>query len=180
MNNEASLPDKNSMDNLEEQIAFGVDRLAERMQRKGWLLACAESCTGGLLAKSCTDVAGSSRWFECAYVTYSNKAKSAMLGVSPELIEEFGAVSEPVAAAMLTGVLEKSGGDLAASITGIAGPAGGTAEKPVGTVCFGFGVKGGEIESSRELFSGDRQQVRQQSVLYVLDKLLKIIDSDAR
>lgn len=168
------------MDNLEEQIGLRVDSLAERMQRKGWLLACAESCTGGLLAKSCTDVSGSSRWFDCAYVTYSNEAKSAMLGVSPELIEKLGAVSEPVAAAMVSGVLEKSGVDLAASITGIAGPGGGTAEKPVGTVCFGFGLKGGEIDSSQELFSGDRQQVRQQSVLYVLDKLLNIIDSDTR
>ena len=167
------------MDNLEEQIALRVEHLAEGMQRKGWTLACAESCTGGLLAKSCTDVAGSSHWFECAYVTYSNEAKSAMLGVSPKLIEDHGAVSEQVAAAMVKGVLEKAGVDLAVSITGIAGPGGGTADKPVGTVCFGFAIRGGEIESNRELFSGDRNHIRQQSVLFVLDNLLKIIGSEA-
>ena len=87
------------MDSLEEQIALRVEQLAERMQHKGWSLACAESCTGGLLAKSCTDVSGSSRWFECAYVTYSNKAKSAMLEVPHNLLETCGAVSEAVAEA---------------------------------------------------------------------------------
>lgn len=162
------------MDNLEEQIGLRVAAMAEQMLQKGWSLACAESCTGGLLAKSCTDVPGSSRWFECAYVTYSNEAKSAMLDVPSRLLEDFGAVSEEVAAAMVKGVLEKAGVDLAVSITGIAGPDGGTAEKPVGTVCFGFAVKGGQISASRELFSGDRQQIRQHSVLFALDKLLNI------
>ncbi len=165
------------MDNLEEQIALQVERLAQQLQHKGWSLACAESCTGGLLAKSCTDISGSSRWFECAYVTYSNEAKSAMLGVPSALIEDCGAVSEEVAAAMVKGVLEKAGVDLAVSITGIAGPDGGTAEKPVGTVCFGFAAKDGEIMSSRELFNGDRNHIRQQSVLFALDKLLIFIGS---
>jgi len=162
------------MDNLEEKIALQVKRLAERMQHKGWSMACAESCTGGLLAKSCTDLSGSSRWFECAYVTYNNEAKSAMLGVPPQLIQDYGAVSEQVAAAMVKGVLEKAGVDLAVSITGIAGPDGGTPEKPVGTVCFGFAIRGGEIESVTRLFNGDRNLIRQQSVLFALDKLLNI------
>ncbi len=165
------------MNNLEEQITEHVARLADRMQQKGWMLACAESCTGGLLAKTCTDLAGSSRWFERAYVTYSNRAKTEMLGVSEELIKSNGAVSEPVARAMVEGVLDKAEVEVAVSITGIAGPGGGIAEKPVGTVCFAFAVRGLEIEVSRALFSGDRQQVRQQSVLFILDKLLKIMDS---
>jgi len=166
------------MDNLEDLIGVRARQFAERMLQKGWTLACAESCTGGLLAKSCTDVAGSSGWFECAYVTYSNQAKSAMLDVPQQLIEACGAVSEEVAQAMVKGVLKKAGVDLAVSITGIAGPGGGTVEKPVGTVCFAFAVKGREIELSREVFSGERHQVRQKSVLFALDKLLKIIDSD--
>ncbi|NNJ90953.1 MAG: CinA family protein [Gammaproteobacteria bacterium] len=165
------------MDNLEDLIGVRVELLAERMQQKGWRLACAESCTGGLLAKSCTDVAGSSRWFECAYVTYSNEAKSAMLDVPPELLEANGAVSVEVAQAMVKGVLDKAGVDVGVSITGIAGPGGGTPEKPVGTVCFGFAAKGRDIELSREVFRGDRNRIRQQSVLFALDKLLKIKDS---
>ena len=163
------------MDNLEEQIGLRVDSLADRMRRKGWLLACAESCTGGLLAKSCTDLAGSSQWFERAYITYSNEAKTQMLDVPAELISSRGAVSEEVAAAMVEGIMNQTGVEIAASVTGIAGPGGGSPEKPVGTVCFGFAVRGQSIEVFSEQFTGDRNQVRHKSVMYVLDKLLKLL-----
>jgi nicotinamide-nucleotide amidase len=164
------------MNDFEEVIAGRIELLADTMQRKGWMLACAESCTGGLLAKSCTDLAGSSRWFDRAYITYSNKAKTEMLGVPSQLIREQGAVSEPVAMAMVEAVLKLASVAVAVSITGIAGPEGGTADKPVGTVCFGFAVRGQRFEVSTEQFSGTRQQVRQQSVLFVLDKLMKTIE----
>lgn len=187
MNNDHSLPempgDKNnsnlaiSMDNSEHQISQLVEQLAATLIHRGWTFACAESCTGGMLSKSCTDLAGSSQWFECAYVTYSNEAKSAMLDVPRELLEACGAVSEEVAQAMVKGALHKAVVDLAVSITGIAGPGGGTAEKPVGSVCFAFAVKGAEVESVTMHFSGDRQHIRQQSVVFALDNLLKIIGS---
>ena len=147
--------------------------------QRGWTLAVAESCTGGLLAASLTDLAGSSQWFERGYVTYSNTAKAACLEVSPLLIEAEGAVSEAVASAMVLGAQLSSGVTAAISITGIAGPGGGTPKKPVGIVCFGWAVE--RVDASNHVitttahFLGDRQSVRQQAVLFALRGLLQAI-----
>jgi nicotinamide-nucleotide amidase len=153
--------------------------VATAFSQHGWTLAVAESCTGGLLAASLTDLAGSSQWFERGYVTYSNAAKTACLQVSPMLIEAEGAVSEAVASAMALGAQLSSGVTAAISITGIAGPGGGTAEKPVGTVCFGWAVErvdaSNHITTTTAHFVGDRQSVRQQAVIFALRGLLKTI-----
>jgi nicotinamide-nucleotide amidase len=153
--------------------------VATVFSQRGWTLAVAESCTGGLLAASLTDLAGSSQWFERGYVTYSNAAKAACLQVSPMLIEAEGAVSEAVARAMVLGVQLSSGVTAAISITGIAGPSGGTPEKPVGTVCFGWALErvdaSNHITTTTAHFSGDRQSVRQQAVVFALRGLLQSI-----
>ncbi len=152
--------------------------VATAFSQRGWTLAVAESCTGGLLAASLTDLAGSSQWFERGYVTYSNAAKAACLQVSPMLIEAEGAVSEAVASAMALGAQLSSGVTAAISITGIAGPSGGTAEKPVGTVCFGWVLERGDASNhitTTAHFLGDRQSVRQQAVLFALRGLLESI-----
>ena len=153
--------------------------VATAFSQRGWTLAVAESCTGGLLAASLTDLAGSSQWFERGYVTYSNAAKTACLNVSPMLIEAEGAVSEAVASAMVLGAQLSSGVTAAISITGIAGPGGGTAEKPVGTICFGWAVErvdaSNHITTTTAHFLGDRQSIRQQAVVFALRGLLQSI-----
>ena len=153
--------------------------VATAFSQRGWTLAVAESCTGGLLAASLTNLAGSSQWFERGYVTYSNAAKVSCLEVSPLLIEAEGAVSEAVARAMVLGAQLSSGVTAAISITGIAGPGGGTAEKPVGTVCFGWALEradaSNQITTTTVHFLGDRQSVRQQAVLFALRGLLQSI-----
>ena len=151
-----------------------VESLAEALRAHGWMLAVAESCTGGWIAKVCTDRAGSSAWFERGFVTYSNAAKCELLGVSEELLEARGAVSEAVACAMADGALRAAGTDLAVSVTGIAGPDGGTPDKPVGTVWFGFAAAGRDTETRRFCFEGDRDAVRRQSVVAALEGLLTI------
>jgi len=143
-----------------------------------WRLTTVESCTGGWVAKSLTDIAGSSDWFECGLVTYSNAAKFRLAGVPAGLIEAHGAVSAPVAAAMAEGGLEHSAAQLAVSITGIAGPGGGSTEKPVGTVWFGVVVRtagqaGTQVRSEQRFFSGDRRAVRAQSVCRALELVLE-------
>ena len=153
--------------------------VATAFSERGLTLAVAESCTGGLLAASLTDLAGSSQWFERGYVTYSNAAKATCLQVSPMLIEAEGAVSEAVASAMVLGAQLNSGVTAAISITGIAGPSGGTPEKPVGTVCFGWAIErvdaSNHISTTTAHFLGDRQSVRQQAVLFALRGLLQAI-----
>ena len=153
--------------------------VATAFSQRGWTLAVAESCTGGLLAASLTNLAGSSQWFERGYVTYSNAAKISCLEVSPLLIEAEGAVSEAVARAMVLGAQLSSGVTAAISITGIAGPGGGTAEKPVGTVCFGWALEradaSNQIRTTTAHFLGNRQSVRQQAVLFALRGLLQSI-----
>ena len=153
--------------------------VATAFSQRGWTLAVAESSTGGLLAASLTNFAGSSQWFERGYVTYSNAAKVSCLEVSPLLIEAEGAVSEAVARAMVLGAQLSSGVTAAISITGIAGPGGGTAEKPVGTVCFGWALEradaSNQIRTTTAHFLGDRQSVRQQAVLFALRGLLQTI-----
>lgn len=135
---------------------------------RGKRLATAESCTGGLIAAALTGLAGSSDVFERGYVTYSNEAKSESLGVPPELIAAVGAVSEAVAASMAAGALARSYADVAVSVTGIAGPGGGTPLKPVGLVWFGIAARGGAVRTDRQVFQGDRDSVRAQAVLHAL------------
>jgi nicotinamide-nucleotide amidase len=139
-----------------------------------WMLATAESCTGGLIAAACTELAGSSNWFERGFVTYSNEAKSESLGVDARLIEENGAVSEVVARAMAFGAVRYSKARVSVAVTGIAGPTGGSKDKPVGTVWFGFMVDG-RLDSETMRFEGDRAAVRQATVAYAVDGLLKRI-----
>ena len=134
---------------------------------RGWRIATAESCTGGLIASALTAIAGSSDVVECGYVTYSNAAKAAMLGVDPALIEANGAVSRPVAAAMAAGALARSGTQMAVSVTGVAGPGGGSADKPVGTVWFGLALAG-SVTTECVTFPGDRDAVRAATVMHAL------------
>ncbi|HEX7043275.1 MAG TPA: nicotinamide-nucleotide amidase [Burkholderiales bacterium] len=155
-------------------------RLAERvgraLARAGAMLAAAESCTGGWVAQAVTAIAGSSAWFDRGFVTYSNAAKSEMLGVPEALIREHGAVSEPVARAMAEGALAHSRAHAAVAITGIAGPSGGTPEKPVGTVWFAWAGRGAATRSARHLLRGDREAIRRQSVAIALEGLLEEIE----
>ena len=139
---------------------------------KGLLLATAESCTGGMVAAALTDIAGSSDVVERGFVTYSNEAKRALLGVPLELIKAQGAVSAAVADAMAAGALKHAPVDLAVSITGIAGPGGGSPDKPVGTVWFGFAAKGGTPKTERHVFPGDRAAVRRAATRRALELLL--------
>lgn len=157
---------------LSERVAV----LARRFKHQGWRLATAESCTGGWLAKILTDLPGSSAWFECGYVTYSNAAKQRLLGVPAALIAAHGAVSEAVAIAMAQGAQRDSGTQFAVAITGIAGPEGGTPQKPVGMVCIGWtGLDRVQVHTHR--FVGDRDAVRHQSVAAALAGLLAMTQS---
>ncbi|AVS69324.1 damage-inducible protein CinA [Paracidovorax avenae] len=133
--------------------------LAQALTARGWMMATAESCTGGMIAGACTDLAGSSQWFERGFVTYSNAAKTELLGVAAALIDTHGAVSEPVARAMAEGAVRHSRTQAAVSVTGVAGPSGGSAAKPVGTVWFGWHV-GGTTYSEMRRFPGERAAVR--------------------
>ena len=144
----------------------------EALLGQGRVLATAESCTGGWVAKLVTDVAGSSQWFDRGFVTYSNAAKEDMLGVPGTTLEAEGAVSEATVAAMVSGVLENSRADVALAISGIAGPGGERPGKPVGTVCFAWQRQGQAARVETQYFSGDRNNVRQQAVLYALQGLL--------
>ncbi|WP_133137297.1 CinA family protein [Legionella rowbothamii] len=135
--------------------------IATLLQKKNWQLVTAESCTGGLVSGALTEIPGSSIWFERGFVTYSNQAKEEMLAVPKQLLLKYGAVSEPVAAAMVTGALQHSAGQIAVSVTGIAGPDGGSTEKPVGTVCFGwFAQDMSSAQTVRRQFSGTRHDIR--------------------
>ena len=149
-------------------------RAGRALQAKGWLLATAESCTGGGVAQAITEIAGSSAWFECGFVTYSNAAKTGMLDVPAALIAQWGAVSEEVAAAMAEGALANSDAHVALSTTGIAGPGGAVPGKPVGTICFGWS-RGGQTRTERLVLTGDRHAVREQSVVHALQGLLRFI-----
>jgi nicotinamide-nucleotide amidase len=148
--------------------------LADLLIKKQWQLATAESCTGGLIAGMCTELAGASSWLERGFVTYSNAAKSDMLGVDPALIAEHGAVSEPVARAMAQGAIAHSAAQVALAVTGIAGPGGGSAAKPVGTVWFAWATPDG-LHSAMQHFPGDRAAVRNAAVLYSLRSLVGIL-----
>jgi len=147
--------------------------LGAALRDRGWMAVTAESCTGGLVAGAITDIAGSSGWFDRGFVTYSDDAKQALLGVPARLIAEHGAVSEAVARAMAEGALARSAGHVAVAITGVAGPGGGTPEKPVGLVCFAFATRGEVTRASTQRFDGDRAAVRAFSVAFALEGLLR-------
>ena len=148
-------------------------RVGERLKQQGRMLATAESCTGGWVAQAVTSVSGSSDWFDRGFVTYSNDAKRDMLGVSAETLAARGAVSEETAREMAAGALGRSRAWAALAITGVAGPTGGTPDKPVGMVCFAWALRGGAVESETRRFQGDREAVRRQSVQHSLQGLLE-------
>jgi nicotinamide-nucleotide amidase len=149
-----------------------VTPLADALRARGWRLATAESCTGGLIAATCTALAGSSDWFERGFVTYSNGAKTEQLGIDAAMITAQGAVSEGVARAMADGALLKSPADLAVAVTGIAGPGGAVAGKPVGTVWLAVAQRGAITQCERLQLDGDRANVRAQTVAIALERVL--------
>jgi len=151
------------------------DLLGEKLLARGWRVATAESCTGGGVAAAITEIAGSSSWFEYGIVSYANRAKEKLLHVNSDVLLHEGAVSQTVVEQMVKGVLSLSDADIAVAISGIAGPSGGTSEKPVGTVWFAWGLASGTINSTCCYFSGDRVLVQQQSVKYALTGLLKLL-----
>ena len=144
--------------------------LSELLIVNGLRISVAESCTGGSLSHAITRIPGASSYFECGYITYSNQSKVDLLGVNAQTIKTYGAVSEEVALEMVIGVSNRSHSDVALSITGVAGPTGGTTQKPVGTVCFGFFCDG-KTSTTTKLFSGDRANIVSQSVSYALKQL---------
>jgi len=153
-------------------------QLADLLRNRGWMLATAESCTGGLIAGACTSLAGSSDWFDAGFVTYSNEAKAAMLGVDTALLQAHGAVSEVVARAMAFGAVRHSRAQVSVAVTGIAGPGGGSAGKPVGMVWFGFQVDG-VLSSEVMHFTGDRAAVREATVRHALARLVQLLADEA-
>ena len=164
-------------DSLPDDAEFSrlVSDLAQCLTSKGWTLATAESCTGGWIAKCCTDLAGSSAWFERGFVTYSNEAKRELLGIAAQVLESEGAVSQAVAMQMAQGARRGAGVKAALSVTGIAGPDGGCADKPVGTVWFGWSLEGPGTRSDLQHFAGDRDAVRRQTVAHALGGLLALL-----
>jgi nicotinamide-nucleotide amidase len=161
------------MDDLEQLAAQAGPALG----RRGWMLALAESCTGGWVAQAVTSVAGSSKWFDRGWVTYSNTAKEELLGVSGATLAWYGAVSEETAREMAAGALARSRAQVALAVTGIAGPGGGSPQKPVGTVCFAWAVREAHAGSTTRHFDGDREQVRRQCVRGALQQLLVLTNS---
>jgi len=153
-----------------------AEQIAARLKAHGAIVTTAESCTGGWVAQALTAIAGSSAWFERGFITYSNEAKEEMLGVRAETLARHGAVSEETAREMALGALARSRANVALAVTGIAGPSGGSAEKPVGTVCFAWAQAERARTSETRRFAGDREAVRRQSVEHALTRLLELLD----
>lgn len=151
--------------------------LGQALKQRGMMLALAESCTGGMVAEAITSVAGSSAWFDRGFVTYSNAAKMDMLDVSDKTLEAFGAVSEQTAVEMAIGALKNSAAQIAGSITGIAGPDGGSPEKPVGTVCFAWAMQGQPVNTCTRYFSGDRNSIREQAAMFMMAALIERLNT---
>ena len=150
-----------------------VKTLADVLKKRHWTFAAVESCTGGWLSKVCTDQPGSSTWFDCGFVTYSNESKQKQVNVSKKTLDTYGAVSEQTAIEMAQGALAKSRADISVAITGIAGPDGGSIEKPVGTVCFAWAIRNQGAKTQKCQFEGDREQVRLQAVITALQGIIK-------
>lgn len=152
-----------------------AEKVGAALKSKKLLLSVAESCTGGGICQALTEIAGSSEWFDCGFVPYSNSSKTEMLNISAALIAQHGAVSEEIAAAMAEGALANSEAHVSLSTTGIAGPGGAVPGKPVGTICFGWRVAG-ITHTERKVFSGDRNSVREQTIEHALNKLLRFVE----
>lgn len=165
------------MAHLENTINGLAEKLGAALKARGKMLTLAESCTGGMVAAAITAIPGSSTWFDRGFVTYSNAAKIEMLAVSAETIDTHGAVSLETAAEMAQGALAHSAAQVSASITGVAGPDGGSAQKPVGTVCFAWAGANFKLQTSVQHFQGDRAAVRQQAAIYVMTALLNALNS---
>lgn len=162
------------MDNISQLIPKLAQQLGEALKSSNYMLATAESCTGGLVSGAVTEIAGSSDWFDRGFITYSNNAKMEMLLVREETIKKHGAVSEQTAAEMALGALKNSNAQIACSITGVAGPTGGTPEKPVGTVCFAWAGKNFSTITQTHHFVGERHTIRQQSVVTAFKTLISL------
>lgn len=158
-----------------QALEANLAHISSRLLARGEMLATAESCTGGLIAAACTALAGSSQWFERGFVSYSNAAKTELLGVPSTLINQHGAVSEPVARAMAEGALAHSAAQTSVAVTGVAGPTGGSVDKPVGTVWLAWCVHG-RTYSERQHFAGDRAAVRAATVRHALVQLAHLLD----
>lgn len=174
MTSSADAPSDGGSDRVLNEIA---QTIAAILIQRGEMLATAESCTGGWIAKALTDLSGSSAWFECGAVTYSNEAKESLLGVRAETLLRHGAVSRETVIEMVVGALGRFGATVAVAVTGIAGPTGGTPEKPVGTVWIGWKRRGGETQAERFHFDGDREAVRRKTVAAALQGVAKILTS---
>lgn len=164
------------MEKFEQNVNALLTRLAEKLVARHWRMATAESCTGGWIAKCCTDQEGSSAWFDRGLIVYSYKAKEDLLGICHDDLVKHGAVSEKIAAQMANGARERSGVAVTVSATGIAGPGGGMEGKPVGLVHFGWCIEGRPVSCAEKVFSGDRKSVRQQTVLFALEGILARLD----
>ncbi len=162
---------------MDTELVMLADQLGHDLKRAGRSLATAESCTGGWLGAVLTSVPGSSLWYERGFVSYSNMSKREMLGVKTETLARHGAVSEQTARAMAEGALAASHADLTVAVTGIAGPGGGTPDKPVGTVCFAWAARKQPTRTAIQHFSGDREAVRRKSVKTALEGLRTVLDS---
>ena len=166
-----------SLSNSELPAQDGRGLLADLLLKRQWKLVTAESCTGGMIAAACTDLAGSSAWFERGFVTYSNEAKTESLGVDTTLIARCGAVSKEVVRAMVRGALTHSHAQVAVAVTGVAGPSGGSADKPVGTVWLAWATPQGVV-SEMQQFPGDRAAVRAATTQHALQRLLMLLQSE--
>lgn len=160
---------------MEHKLHLLSRALGEQLLQRNWRIATAESCTGGGVAAAITAIPGSSGWFEYGVVSYANSAKEKLLGVSSETLAREGAVSEAVVSEMVLGALKLSGADMAVAISGVAGPGGGSAEKPVGSVWFAWGLAAGEIKTELKIFAGDRAAVQAQAVIRGLEVALDLV-----
>jgi nicotinamide-nucleotide amidase len=158
-------------------LSDAAAQLGQALKARGLMLAMAESCTGGMVAEAITSVSGSSAWFERGFVTYSNAAKIDMLDVSGQTLEKFGAVSEQTAAEMAIGALQNSDAQIAGSITGIAGPDGGSPDKPTGTVCFAWADENFPVRTCTHWFDGNRDSVRKQAAIFMMAGLIERLNT---
>ncbi len=154
-----------------------AQRAGRALEQRGWMLATAESCTGGWVSEAVTMIPGSSAWFERGFVTYTYISKREMLGVKSETLEANGAVSEPVVREMVQGALKASHAQAALAVSGTAGPGGGTPQKPVGTVCFAWGFENREVRAETLLFAGDREEIRRKAVIHALSVLIEELEA---
>jgi len=160
---------------LDRELFDLAARVAQALKARGQMLVTAESCTGGWVSECVTMVSGSSEWFDRGFVTYTNIAKREMLGVRAQTLDSHGAVSEQTVCEMAAGALAGSHGHIAVAVSGVAGPTGGTAQKPVGTVCFAWGRRGAEPYATTRMFNGDREAVRRQAVIVALEGVLELL-----